>query len=297
MTTLPMTTLPVRIVSNNVATPAAPASDRAPQAVPWRGRPPGQPRAIIARLRWGLARVWVGSMLAAVMVPVCLHAQSNLVLNASFEHGLTNWQVTAGSTVAFLPYGTVPGTPDGYYSMRIRGGVFQDVSTVPGRDYLVQFDCVPPLPRVRWAGTEVEGLFIGAVPGLSSWQRVWFTASAESELTRLSLDSSTTLVTNADDSVSSVAENLRLDNVRVGWAEEPAAIQGQPGSVTVYEGATVTFSVTASGGPPLSYEWRFNGVAIPGATSRDFQIGVVQSTQAGAYSGACLQGASFRVWP
>src|SRR5687767_14848364 len=40
----------------------------------------------------------------------------------------------------------------------------------------------------------------------------------------------------------------------------PPTITSQPQSQTVNEGATVTFSVTATGTQPLSYRWRKNGV-------------------------------------
>jgi hypothetical protein len=44
------------------------------------------------------------------------------------------------------------------------------------------------------------------------------------------------------------------------------SISTQPVSQTVNAGATATFSVTASGTAPLSYQWNKGGSAIPGAT-------------------------------
>jgi glucose/arabinose dehydrogenase len=44
-------------------------------------------------------------------------------------------------------------------------------------------------------------------------------------------------------------------------------ITRHPASVTVAVGQTATFQVTATGTPPLSYQWLRNGVDIPGATS------------------------------
>lgn len=53
-----------------------------------------------------------------------------------------------------------------------------------------------------------------------------------------------------------------------GSAPPPVApsISTQPTSQTVNTGATATFSVTASGTAPLSYQWNKGGSAIPGAT-------------------------------
>jgi hypothetical protein len=46
----------------------------------------------------------------------------------------------------------------------------------------------------------------------------------------------------------------------------------QPGNVTVSDEAPVTFSVTASEGAPLTYQWRSNGVPIPKATASTYGI-------------------------
>src|SRR5260221_1473237 len=43
-------------------------------------------------------------------------------------------------------------------------------------------------------------------------------------------------------------------------------ITTQPASQTVTAGQTATFTVTASGTAPLSYQWQKNGVNISGAT-------------------------------
>jgi hypothetical protein len=63
------------------------------------------------------------------------------------------------------------------------------------------------------------------------------------------------------------------------------AITTQPASVTLWEGASnYTFSVSVTGSEALSYQWRFGGVDIPGATSRLLLIPYVSYPQAGAYN-------------
>ncbi len=61
-------------------------------------------------------------------------------------------------------------------------------------------------------------------------------------------------------------------------------ITSQPLSQTVNPGAAVTFTVGASGSTPLTYQWRFNGANISGATSSSYTKSNVQSTNAGNYS-------------
>jgi hypothetical protein len=53
-------------------------------------------------------------------------------------------------------------------------------------------------------------------------------------------------------------------------ANSSPAIVTQPASQTIIGGQTATFSVTASGTAPLSYQWQKNGVAISGATSASY---------------------------
>jgi hypothetical protein len=77
-----------------------------------------------------------------------------------------------------------------------------------------------------------------------------------------------------------------FDNVRV---EVPAAITGPtitagPQNVAVYPEGEATFSVAASGSAPLTYQWRFNGANLPGATSNSYTRLNVQPEDAGNYS-------------
>ncbi len=61
-------------------------------------------------------------------------------------------------------------------------------------------------------------------------------------------------------------------------------ITSHPSSQTVSVGANVTFSVTASGTPTLTYQWKKNGTNIGGATSSTLNLTNVQTTAAGNYT-------------
>ncbi len=62
------------------------------------------------------------------------------------------------------------------------------------------------------------------------------------------------------------------------------AIYVQPTGQTVTAGTIVSFSVTAGGTPPLSYQWQFNGTNLAGATTNAQTLANVQVSQSGSYT-------------
>jgi len=62
------------------------------------------------------------------------------------------------------------------------------------------------------------------------------------------------------------------------------SITSQPCSQTVLISSSATFTVTAAGTPPLSYQWRLNGTNIAGATGISLALSNVLSAQAGSYA-------------
>ncbi len=62
------------------------------------------------------------------------------------------------------------------------------------------------------------------------------------------------------------------------------AIGVQPAGVIGAVGSVATFSVGAVGTGPLTYQWRFNGTAIAGATGPSYSVDPVGLTKAGQYS-------------
>ena len=73
------------------------------------------------------------------------------------------------------------------------------------------------------------------------------------------------VVTNSAGSVTSNEAKLGLSATAV-----KAAIATQPVAQSVITGETATFTVTASGTSPISYQWKKNGTDISGATSPSY---------------------------
>ncbi len=84
------------------------------------------------------------------------------------------------------------------------------------------------------------------------------------------------VVTNIVNSVTStpVAVLTVLEGVRI----TPLASQ------TVLPGTSVTFAVAATGTAPLTYQWKKNGMAIPGATGASYTINSASTNDVAVYS-------------
>ena len=91
----------------------------------------------------------------------------------------------------------------------------------------------------------------------------------------------TVVVTNSSASVTSAVAVLTV--------LVPPAITTQPQSLTNVTGTTASFNGTATGGTPLNYQWRLNGVnlanggRLSGATTGTLTISNVQPADAGSY--------------
>jgi autotransporter-associated beta strand protein/YVTN family beta-propeller protein len=64
----------------------------------------------------------------------------------------------------------------------------------------------------------------------------------------------------------------------------PPVITVQPVNVNVSVGSAATFTMTASGSGPLSYQWRCNGVNLSGATGETLELPSVSAANQGVYT-------------
>ena len=79
-------------------------------------------------------------------------------------------------------------------------------------------------------------------------------------------------------------DHWALDNVTIDAGPTPPYIITQPANQAVPVGWPATFAVSVGGSAPLSYQWRFNGDDLSGATTNPLTLSNVQSNQAGSYS-------------
>lgn len=88
-------------------------------------------------------------------------------------------------------------------------------------------------------------------------------------------------VTNSAGSIVSGTVSL---TVLPGIESLPPSITSQPSTVIVPSGGSAMLAVGATGSGPLSYQWSFNGAAIPGATLPVLSLTNVGNANVGSYT-------------
>jgi hypothetical protein len=190
--------------------------------------------------------------------------------------------VLNGSDITYAPAYNVCGSDAFYYliSDGQQGGfsvgtvnVFID-ETIPAPPVIVicptnrTYACTGPLPDLRGEVVAVDNCCCISVvqnpaPG-----------------TMLAQNSMTTVTFTVSDTGGRSVNCQAVITV----APSTLGITTQPASQTVFAGTTANFSVTAAGEPPFTYQWRFNGVDINGATASTLSIPNVQASNAGDYT-------------
>jgi len=74
------------------------------------------------------------------------------------------------------------------------------------------------------------------------------------------------------------------NEIRKGAFSGAPQIATQPTAKFVVVGGSATFTVAATGSSGLTYQWKFNGSDISGATSSSYTISSVQASDAGSYT-------------
>jgi endonuclease/exonuclease/phosphatase family metal-dependent hydrolase len=127
---------------------------------------------------------------------------------------------------------------------------------------------------------------------------LWLNPTAETNAGVTATDTASAVTITSfgfrEDGSSGTIGNFFVDDLRVGTTfpdvvtnapplERPAIVS-QPQNQTVTNGANVTFSVSATGTPPLAYQWRLDNTNLPGATSSNLTLTAVTFAQAGFYT-------------
>jgi hypothetical protein len=91
----------------------------------------------------------------------------------------------------------------------------------------------------------------------------------------------TVVISNSKGSVTSSAAKLSV-------SLRPVSITTQPAAASVTIGANATFSVSAAGTAPITYQWTRNGTAISGATTASYTLTHAALADSGALFGVTV---------
>jgi len=179
---------------------------------------------------------------------------------AKFIVKVSNSIASVTSTAATLTVAPPPGTPS-----IIGQPISQSVTAGQTATFSVSATGTAPLSyQWRKNGTAISGA----------------TSSSYTTPATTNSDNGAQFVVTVSNSVGTATSNAAT--LTVTAAPVAPSITSQPTSQSVTAGQTATFSVTATGTAPLSYQWQKNGVAISGATSSTYTTPATTSSDNGA---------------
>ena len=223
------------------------------------------------------------TLLAGSNVSFTVAASGTAPLNFQW---LKNGAAIAGATAATLTLANVSAADAANYSATVTNAVGTATSGTATLTVLV-----PPSITSPPAGTNVllgnPAVFSATAGGTAPLNFQWLkngVAISGATSNVLTLSAVTTndagnysvVVTNT---VGSIASSSAALAVLV-----PPAIVTQPTAASVVAGNSASFTVTASGTAPLTYQWLKNGAAISSATSATLTLTKVSTNDAAAYS-------------
>jgi subtilisin-like proprotein convertase family protein len=170
------------------------------------------------------------------------------------------------------------------YSLTGTSGV-SPICTAPGTSVITLTGSASGLPVGTYTVTYNRSL--PSATGLTATMTVSSAGTGTFTATGLTTSGNSTItVTNLSSGATGgvCSSNISSNNTTVITVNSAPAISGQPASQAICNGNPVTFSVTATGTAPLSYQWRKGGVNISGETNSTFSIPAVSASDAATYT-------------
>ena len=215
------------------------------------------------------------AMSNAAMLTVNPTSSTNLIINPGFESGKTPWLVYPTTSIT---YSTVSPGSEGTYSAKL------SFSSVPLGTQLYQPNIKTLEPNTRYRlsfsaySTSGNDVSVKLKKTLSPYTSYGLDSVIDLGTTwkDYSVEFNTTITSSVTDAClqfylypyAKVGDIYYIDDVRlekVSSTPVAPAIKTHPAAQTVTAGQVATFSVTATGSTPLTYQWQKNNVNIAGA--------------------------------
>ena len=204
-----------------------------------------------------------------------------------------NGALLAGDTASSFTISAVAVSDTGSYTLTVTNNAGNAVS-IPAVLTVTQAPVAPNITTQPASDSAVAGqtvTFSVVATGTAPLVYQWYVGStAISGATSSSYVLPNVQIANAG-TYTVVVSNGTLPNatssgavLAVSSAAVAPSITAPPKSDSITAGQSVTFTATATGTAPLSYQWYLGGTAISGATSSSYSIQNAQAANAGTYT-------------
>ena len=198
-----------------------------------------------------------------------------------------NDHTVLNATNAILDFMSLAAADEGNYTVEVRNAVSTIISLAAGIHVAVLSEIlIPPTAQTVATGTDVyfDVLASGTEPRTFQWLRDGRRLSDAPNSAQLTLSNATpaisgqyqVIVQNFAGSVTSSIASLRV-------LDRPIIVVA-PINQRVSAGSLAAFSIMATGGEPLIYQWRRHGVNLVGATNASLNFSAVTAGDADEYS-------------
>lgn len=214
-------------------------------------------------------------------------ARAGLVALDPITAAPLNWDVRPANDAGPVSMRVVAAANDALYV----GGAFTSLRGEPHRNFAVFPAIGAPMivqhpigtTLRRGLSTTLAASVAGTAPLSLQWQRNGTNVAGATNLT-LALNNLQTAQSGIYALVASNALGLASSLPTEVLVTEPLGVSRALGNIGVSPGTNIQFSIVATGSPPPRFQWKLNGVPVPGAEGPTFSLDNVDTADSGVFN-------------